>query len=995
MIKLIEMEDPRMRWKFLSETDFERSCFLVSDIKSKQRAEEWLLEERGFLSGQPVMRVRDFLKLIFRQTHPSWRIVSQALLRERFSNHEGDFLPWLNIFLPVISHPESNSLLREWLKDKGNSAGRRWESRYLAAESFFHFLQEKKWIHEEGVKGLLLNQQPDFTGLLAPPKKIIADLGIHFDFCEQEILRALSRRLEVVFLIPSLQKKMPGGPLPFYKFLKEATPPSEKIRQRKQDDAARFFKREYLSALEEAGEAVARVRLWLDQGVEMEDIAFLAPDMERYWPYIHPCLLRKNIKVKKSVTARLTDFPEVMSWLSSLKVHIGKGGFSDMELKAFYKDPPLPFSRFQSLFFQAPERELSKKRLCRKDRVRDPEQTVSGREFAEWAVSLWPDDSPVVGISSIFQEIPLEESLSYSAWTKVLEEGLFRRETELKGEEAGGVSCLSLNAGYSVRASHIVVMGLNEESLRDETGRLLSQRDFELMIGDLGFPLSFTPDGEKELALQWLLQSSEIREAVLSCPSVDFSGENRAPARFFLLFEKLYPLSNPPESKKASETPTHSLSSSRSLSHTDNPSSTHNRASSHNTTVPQSPSHIQSPPSDPSSLHNMPSIQKPSSSHSAPFTHAPAGRRKRESSRLTGSSHEIPASAGMTDHAGRTDFVKKQRDISKIFPAPKYSAGIRGRIAQAVREDKEEVFRPFAENSLRHISPSSLSEYAECGFKYSAGRVFHLKKDPTADWELSAMSAGSLQHQFLEKLLSQFPSLTVNEGEMKKLIQEILEQTDGESNFLNAKQIELTADTLKSLGNGFLKKEKERRDRFPHLKPQKGEIDFECFWNEEKGELDREGELIFKGRLDRVDFDEVNSRYVIWDYKKSLSNKTHFTKWPDKNDFQLGLYAQALEKGLIPDLPPFPVEAVAYYGLRDFDYKGYVNKDGPYKDLFGKRSGAVKSREEFEAYQVELNKTVSRLVSGMKAGKFPPEPAKKSSCETCHWRKWCRAKHLN
>ena len=145
-----------------------------------------------------------------------------------------------------------------------------------------------------------------------------------------------------------------------------------------------------------------------------------------------------------------------------------------------------------------------------------------------------------------------------------------------------------------------------------------------------------------------------------------------------------------------------------------------------------------------------------------------------------------------------------------------------------------------------------------------------------------------------------------------------------------------------------------------------------------------------------MDFDSENSAYVLLDYKRNLNqNIVHLTKWLNKSDFQLSLYAQALEKGLVENMKPAFVEAAAYYGLRDFNYKGYVNENSPYEKIFGSRSQARKTRVDFEKNQEELNEAIRCLLADMKQGIFFPEPKDPTICKTCNWRKWCRASHLN
>ena len=911
MIQLVELEDPQIRENFLSEINTEKDCFLVSDIKSKIAVEQELLQEKGEISGQVVLRMKDFLRELFLHTHPHWHIVPSAFLQEvflKFTNQHKDF--WVNHiqdskgffshfdqFLPVLSHPESHQLMREWLKEKTHVPHKHWGRWYRLSEEFFFLIQEKKWIHEEGIKGLLLNELPNYKKKLSWPHRIIVDLGIHFDFCEQDILKTLSALMKVTVLIPKLQTDI-FKTLPPYSLLKKTTPPScVKIQTKKKETHTNFFKIRYETALKESKSAIHQIRKWLDQGVHGSDIAVLAPDMEAYWFCLQPYLEKENIKVQKSVTTPATDFLSITFWLASLKTHMEWIDFPLLESRIFYSDPKISFSQFQSQFFQNPERSLSGNQFFRINKIKKPEWEVSGKEFMEWALSFWPkeaDSHLFDKILTAFQDIPLEASLHWKHWVTILEASLHHQEKEIKPEEKDGIACLSLNAINSVKASHILVMGLSEEALKNYEENSLNQKDWEFLDQELGFPLPFKQGPEKELALQWFFQSSALKEVILSFSSTNFLGQVQTPSVFFLLFEQSHPSTKPLPSK-SSETV--------------------------------------------------------------------------------------------------WDNLKKQKSLTKILSFQSHTPSSHN-IKQAFQEDKNGLGHPFALNRISHFSPSSLNEYASCAFIYAAHRLFKMRKDPLVDWELSPLDKGSLSHLLLEKLLFENSSLELNEEEMEQLIESLVIE---EKKLMDEKQKLLIRRTLKSLSKTFLKKEKERREQFPHLKPLAGEQWIECFWNEAKGELDHEGTIMFKGRVDRVDFDLQNKSYIILDYKSNLNSKTTgvITRWPENLDFQLSLYAQAFEKGLVENRKPASVEAAIYYGLKDFNYKGYVNKTGPYKEMVSPRSGSRKKREEFEKIQEDLNAHIKKLLSHIKQGLFFPQPKDPEICKKCNWRKWCRAKHLN
>ncbi|MCY4512649.1 MAG: hypothetical protein OXB86_03055, partial [Bdellovibrionales bacterium] len=547
MLQLIELEDPRIREIFLSEINTEKDCLLVSDIKSKIAVEQQLLQKEGAISGQVVLRMKDFLKELFLHTHPHWHITPNSFLQEiflKFTNQHTDF--WVNHiqnskgffshfnqFLPVLSHPESHQLMREWLKEKNHSYHKKWRRWYQLSEDFFSLIQEKKWIHEEGIKGLLLNELPNYKKQFPWPHQIIVDLGIHFDFCEQDILKTLSSFMKVTVLIPKLKKDI-FKTLPPYDLLKKTTPPSPvMIQTKKKETQANFFKTEYDTALRESKSIIHQIRGWLNQGVKASDIAVLAPDMEAYWFCLQPYLEKENIPVRKSVISPATAFPEITFWLSSLKTHIEWIDFPLLESQIFYNKPGISFSQFQSQFFQNPEKSLSAKQFFRKNKMKNPEQEVSGKEFMEWALSFWPKEAETYLFDKVltaFQDIPLETSLHWKHWVTILEVNLHQQDKEIKAERIDGISCLSLNAINSVKATHTLIIGLSEEALRNHEENSLNQKDWEFLDQELGFPLSFSQGPEKELALQWFLQSSSHKEVILSFSSMNFLGQVQTPS---------------------------------------------------------------------------------------------------------------------------------------------------------------------------------------------------------------------------------------------------------------------------------------------------------------------------------------------------------------------------------------------------------------------------------------------------------------------------------
>ena len=909
MLRTIELEDSKERWQTLLEMDLKATCFLVSDIKSKLTAENLLIEKWGVISGDPVLRIKDFYKEIFEITHPDWEVVSENFLREIFlefsSQHplpwvnslqsSGDFFNYLNQFLPLLSHPESVLPMKEWLKSQeGQSLSwRRW---YDLTEEFFEQLKEKKWIHPEGVKGLLLNELSQSLDLLPHSKKIIVDLGVNFDFCEQEILNLLASKYSVTVLIPYVKKPTWKSSIESYQMIKESC--SQKTEQlKKEKNKAAFFQEKYeSSSLKEVKKAVAQVRKWVDEGVKEEDIAILSSHIEQYWFSLKPHLDRENILAEKTLVASLGEFSEVLYWLSSLKVHLNEMNFFDLESRSFYSECKMKFSKFQALFFKVPQRELFKKRFCYSNKIKNKEESVSGKEFVEWALSFWPKDGDqniLADILNIFQTVPLESTLKWKKWLRFTERSLFSKEVEIE-EEQKGISCVSFNALNSLRATHVIVMGLDEESLKETRWTSFTQDHWDSLIKDLGFPLYFPHPYAKEQELEWFLQSSFLKEVVFSFSSKGFSGEEKTPSAFFLSLDRNLTLS---ERSKGEE--------------------------SHLTTV--------------------------------------------------------------------WDSRKSQKSVKKILDCSGYDKNIIKNLELNFHSNKTSCEVSSFKERFSQISPNALEEYERCPFKFAAKKVFHIKDEDEVDREFSPLYLGDRKHKFLESLIQKDASLDITEEELEKKVQEM---ELNQEMLIEEKQKLLMEYYLKNLGKAILEKEREQRAEHPNLQVFANELPIECFWDQEKGSLSAQGGISFKGRVDRVDFDKKMGAYFVIDYKGG-SEKTHMASWLNQGLFQLGLYAQALEEGLIKGASPHPVLAMFYYSLKSLKAKGYVEKGQEYENFFGKKVQAKKERKVFEEFKKNLNQRVQEIVQSIEEGAFSPKPKDKKSCLKCNWRTWCRAKHLN
>ena len=645
----------------------------------------------------------------------------------------------------------------------------------------------------------------------------------------------------------------------------------------------RFFQRRFDTSLSEVKEAMTQVCQWLDQGLSEDQIVLLAPDIEDYWFSLKPHLEREGIIFKKSYSAVLIDFPEVLFWFSRLRLHLGFFSFPDLETAHFYTAPRRAFSDFYSLFSKVPERELSKSLLNRK-KTRNRDDKVTGTEFIKWGVSFWPQRGKPelleLALDS-FKDFPLTENLKWTAWLRVLEGGLFSLKKELVEESPEGIACLSLNAVHSIKSPYVFILGLDQDSLSLSSGEM-GEEDMEALSYDLGFPLSFSHPRQRELNLLWFLQSTSLKEVIFSFSDLDFSGVSKTPSLLWTLCEEVFSAKKEPEKKKAEET-------------------------------------------------------------------------------------------------GHLGAVLKTVNTSPLF-------------SKEFHQSKEIAEGDFFQKNRNHFSGSSLKKYAECPFAYAVEYIFNFSHFEGTDRELSPLDSGKLTHHLLEKLFTREDFSNWKEKEVDNLIEDLRPK---ESKFIHDSQWTVVKNTLQKTAFQILEEEARIFKDFPGLKVLKQEQEVECYWNRELKDFATEGDILFKGRIDRLDYDPSTQSYFIRDYKNSVNQINHIDKWMSKREMQLLLYALVLEKGLIKELPEGKVRVLDYYSYRNLNHKGYVEKGSPFERIFGRRWKGKKDRKVLEEAFQWLKGEVHNILNAIERGKFSPEPSDKKICERCSWRTWCRAPHLN
>ncbi len=295
------------------------------------------------------------------------------------------------------------------------------------------------------------------------------------------------------------------------------------------------------------------------------------------------------------------------------------------------------------------------------------------------------------------------------------------------------------------------------------------------------------------------------------------------------------------------------------------------------------------------------------------------------------------------------------------------------------------------------LSPSSLKSYVECPFKFFAEKGLKLADPELVDLDLDPRTQGSIQHQLLEKLITEPFNAEERREKLPEIIEDIIKQES--DHFYSEKTAQLTKQFLYQLGLRFLEKESVYRKQFPKFFTMACEA-----WYRRDLEVDG-NKIKFRGKIDRIDLSTDHSSAIVIDYKNDLSQYRNANSWMQNLEFQMPSYVSSLEGGFVSTtvgegksskpLPATPVVAAHYYGLKDFKRKGFTLDSVDPGVVVTPTSNSTITSEEKEKLIQELEEVLINSSRKILTGDFSAIPHPKTDCNKCAWRHICRTKTPN
>jgi ATP-dependent helicase/nuclease subunit B len=555
MLQIFDVFSPQDRDSLLSTFDPTQTTWVVSDLRSKFEIQNRLMRKQGFFEDHSVLRASELWRLILRRSQPDMQIVSRdflkAWLREKLSQTSGGapeetieqetLLDFIDLGQQIISHPEGPERLTEWLTEN-KVASEKWGQWFqLSLKAGREILQMQK-MHLRGVAPYLTNQigWENFWN-----RNLIVDLGAELSRAEADLLRTLSRHIDIQLLRPHLQDELG------YKYLLS---PYEEIagfgasaqslsaeppEPRKNTGSQEFLR--LTGPLSEVKLTIEKVRAWLESGVLPQLIAVIAPDIESYWPLLEIYFQKEGIPVAKEVTVRLQSLPHIGWWTSRLKVATRHFEYPDLETSAFQRRAPssLRYEKFAALFknLLGPEdlgRDSTIHKLYTQDEI--PRQAISAIEFCALLGRFWPEEGPVPHLELVIKEILQVNddnlAMKFANWVYWLEQIVGKMEISQVFAHRDGVQVMSLSSADSPSFAYRIFLGLTESAFKKSGHQLISSLEIEKIFRDTGFQLPHPEESALQFQLEWIAKLPA--EDIFCYPMTQFSGSAEAPHPFWI-----------------------------------------------------------------------------------------------------------------------------------------------------------------------------------------------------------------------------------------------------------------------------------------------------------------------------------------------------------------------------------------------------------------------------------------------------------------------------
>ncbi len=563
MLTLHSIASPREQREIFKSFDPMKETWVVSDLKTKLDLNRSLLEGRSFLPGEAVQRASELWKLLLSRLRPDLQFVSKefivTLIGHKLAASEYAWAKapgaaqaaydYMTQLMPVLSHPNGEEMMTEWLSQNPGSDSR-WGRWFRLSVELWNAFLEDGFVATPWTSGVLSNEI-DLKHVWS--RSLIVDLGADLDQVEADLLVQMSQFIDVAVIVPdpSWASEYKKSLLAYEIFARKLKVEKKRSERALGGEARTPQYRKYTTMIAEVKDAVAQAREWLESSkresgsgesgdLTPKKIAIAAPDIECYWPALSGYLEQEGIPCQKDHVRRLHSYPDIVRWLAYLRLKTGAFAEADVELALFDSQDATPrlitYERFKTLYsslYGREDIERSKEVATKFSIELKTTDEASRDDFVSWSLKQLPEKVELQRVESIykklFAECPETLRLSLRRWLAYLEQLASKVECRIKDGDPDGIACINLSSAENSPSTHMIVLGLTESALKPSGGTAILYSDIMSIADEFGFHLASEDQSCLEFEARWVIEDG-VRELLLCVPETDFAGAAQAPS---------------------------------------------------------------------------------------------------------------------------------------------------------------------------------------------------------------------------------------------------------------------------------------------------------------------------------------------------------------------------------------------------------------------------------------------------------------------------------
>lgn len=540
MLQVWEIQDRQQVSEWLEKLDLSKQTWLLSDLRTKFEIQDLFIQKNGFFLEESVLRISDLWKKILLRSHPHCQIITQqtAILHLRYflrqhgetiglpESSENTLLKWMSDLAPIYFHPEGEERITEWFSQNPEQE-QSWKEWWLRAKLALAYFKNKNQLLATWIPSYL-QSVPDIS--IYWEKDLFIDLSGQLSYVEAELIQQISKRQEIIILNPQLdglissknQSHKFSDIFHPYQYLKGFADKIRKVESAKADLKKEYFS--FSSSLGSIRQATATVRKWIEQGVPLDKIAIVAPDIESIWPVLSFHLEVEGIPVNKSKLNPYQATVGVQYFLSKLRALNFNLSMRDLELAYFGPSHEseetglvdLAYERFEAIYRNIYDEtdygrfEKIKQTLQVDSDLKLPmNQAQFIFQVSKLSALVTENEIPTwleILVRDILNSFDEHFAMPWSDWISFCESSLSRHEVLVAESARDGVMVTNLLSAHFLKVTHRIFLELCEENLKPKSDRGVMPQAAKQISKDLGFWLNHAEKGDAEFELEWAMQ---------------------------------------------------------------------------------------------------------------------------------------------------------------------------------------------------------------------------------------------------------------------------------------------------------------------------------------------------------------------------------------------------------------------------------------------------------------------------------------------------------